>query len=102
MIAFTLEEVASKLSITSDDVSSPKRHVRDLIRRHAIPFVRCGRTVKLRQAQIEMLAEKMVENPRTSKPAERSSAPAVPKVRQRSTVLPVQNPMARSSKRRSD
>ncbi|MHB2265624.1 hypothetical protein [Aliihoeflea sp. PC F10.4] len=102
MIAFTLEEVAAKLSITSDDVPDPKRHVRHLIRRHAIPFVRCGRTVKLRQEQIVMLAEKMIENPCSFEPVAQPSPTERSGRRKRSTVPPVANPLARSSKRRSD
>jgi len=59
-----LEEAAGLLGIT--DVGNPARVVRELIRRHEIPFVRCGRTVKLRPDQLRLLSEKMVECPSSS------------------------------------
>lgn len=58
---FTLPEAAIALGITPDDVADPVRYVRDLIRKHEIPFVRHGRTVKLNQDQLTLLSERMIE-----------------------------------------
>jgi excisionase family DNA binding protein len=69
----TLAEAADELGITPADVSNPVRHVRDLIRRHGIPFTRCGRTVKLRPDQLRALAERMVECPSNSNSTETAS-----------------------------
>jgi excisionase family DNA binding protein len=55
----TLDQAAEALGITVDDAANPARHVRELIRRHGIPFTRCGRTVKLRADQLAALAERM-------------------------------------------
>lgn len=57
----SLDEAALTLGITPADVADPIRHVRDLIRRHAVPFVRVGRNVKLRPDQLRALAERMIE-----------------------------------------
>src|SRR5690606_4812557 len=62
-LPLTLDEAAEALGITPSDAANPARHVRDLIRRHGVPFTRCGRTVKLRPDQLQALAERMVECP---------------------------------------
>lgn len=63
---YLLPEAAIALGITTDDVVNPVRYVRELIRRHDIPFIRHGRTVKLNQEQLDLLADRMIERPLTS------------------------------------
>lgn len=58
--AYPLAEVAVQLGITTQDTANPVRFLRDLLRRHSIPFIRIGRTIKLRPEQVRLLAQRMV------------------------------------------
>lgn len=102
---FTLDQAAAELGITPEDASDPARLVRTLIKKHSVPFVRCGRTVKLRPQDIEMLAESMVVRPADSGTTlamvNRILEQNAPKrgTRQRSTIAAVPNPMAKGRRR---
>jgi len=120
---YLLTDAAAELGITTDDVANPVRYIRDKLRQHGIPFVRHGHTIKLTQAQLQALAECLIEYPtapvgpwpahkldelfasasapRRDRVTSADTEPTIVKsrVRQPSRVPPVENPLRRTKRR---
>ena len=59
----TLEEAAEALRLSPDEYKHPARVVRGEIRRHQIPYIRCGRTITLTEPQFRQLLDAIVRCP---------------------------------------